>query len=82
VLVAPLKFYGRVLVGDAEGAIRECLTSDFVWETPVRRMALEGRVTVLSEIGGGAPKLESRTRRDPPIGTYGPLRLCRHSFWH
>ena len=28
-------FYGRVLGGDAEGAMRECLASDFVWENPL-----------------------------------------------
>ena len=28
-------FYGRVLAGDAAGAIRECVAPDFVWENPL-----------------------------------------------
>lgn len=34
-IAAVRAFYGRVLGGDAEGALREGLASDFVWENPL-----------------------------------------------
>lgn len=34
-IAAVRTFYGRVLGGDAEGALREGLASEFVWENPL-----------------------------------------------